>query len=71
MSYPFFIDNLDLDKKYQDFIIDLVSGIISKAEIFIYGSRVKEKALKSSGEISFYDILTFALRCFTFNVFII
>lgn len=57
---------LDLDKKYQDFIIDLVSGVIPSAEIFIYGSRVKGKALKysdvdialkCSDEIPFDDIL--------------
>lgn len=47
---------LDLDKKYQDFIIDLISGIVPKAEIFIYGSRVKGKALK-------YSDVDIALKC--------
>ena len=39
---------LDLEKKYQDFIIDLVSKIVPEGEIFIYGSRTKGKALKYS-----------------------
>ena len=47
---------LDLEKKYQDFIIDLVSKIVPEVEIFIYGSRTKGKALK-------YSDVDIALKC--------
>ena len=40
--------NLDLEEKYQDFIISAVKRFLPNVDIYIYGSRVKGKALKYS-----------------------
>ena len=40
--------NLDLEERYQNFIKTSIKEILPDAKIFIYGSRVKNKALKYS-----------------------
>lgn len=48
--------NLDLEERYQDFIKTSIKEILPDAKIFIYGSRVKNKALK-------YSDVDIAVKC--------
>lgn len=50
------MQTLDLEERYKDFIITSITNIIPNAEIFIYGSRVKGKALK-------YSDVDIAIKC--------
>ncbi len=48
--------NLDLEERYQNFIKTSIKEILPDAKIFIYGSRVKNKALK-------YSDVDIAVKC--------
>lgn len=42
------MSNLDLEQKYVDFVKSTIQNFLPNVEIFIFGSRTQDKALKYS-----------------------